>query len=81
MAHYLIRAARRQYFGIIALALVLAAGVDAKTGGNLILGSLNTANETTTLRNTAEGPALALAVKRGQPPLSVSSGVVISTLR
>lgn len=80
MLSHLVIAVRRQYFGIIALALVLAAGADAATGGNLVLGRLNTAGTTTTLRNTADGPALALTVKQGQPPLSVSNGVEVPRL-
>ncbi len=59
---------------------MLAAGVDARTGGSLILGSKNSAGNITTLRNTGSGPALALMVKQGQPPLSVSSGVVVPRL-
>jgi len=78
--NYLVLAVRRQYFGVIALALVLAAGADAATGGNFVLGRLNTAGNTTSLRNTATGPALSLAVKAGQPPLAVNSSVEVARL-
>lgn len=80
MSSYLIAAIRRQYFGILALALVLGAAADAATGGNLVLGRLNTAGTTTTLRNTSDGPALALTVKQGQPPLAVSNSVEVPRL-
>lgn len=80
MGRSLVLAARRQFLGVIALTLVVAAGVDAKTGGNFILGGLNTASETTTLRNTAQGPALALVAKQDEAPLAVNSGVVVPRL-
>ena len=45
----------------------------AATGGKFILGKSNTANKTTKLKNTGNGPALKLAPKAGKPPLAVTN--------
>lgn len=69
----LVQIAKRQFLGLTALVLVVGGLADAATGGNVILGKVNNANQTTTLDNSGAGPALALQVKKGQPPLAVSS--------
>ncbi len=44
MLEALFRVLRRQFLGALALVLVVVGVADAATGGNFILGSLNTAN-------------------------------------
>ena len=54
-------------------------GAFAATGAPLLLGKSNKAPKTTTLK-TAKGPALSLKTKKGQPPLKVSDGSLVTKL-
>ena len=80
MLQFLFRVARQQYLGLLSLLLVIGGLADAASGGNFILGSLNTANSPSTLQNTKRGAALALKVQQGQPPLAVNSEVLVDNL-
>ena len=71
---------RHQFLGLLALVLVLGGYVDAATGGNFVLGRLNTAGTTSVLRNTGTGAALSLKVASGQQPLEVNSSKVVAGL-
>jgi len=72
-----LRFARHQALALVAIAIAMSSVAYA---ASLQLATTNTANKTTTLRNTGNGPALRLNVKAGQPPLAVSSGKVVPKL-
>jgi len=63
---------------------LLVMGVDAATyaatGSSLVLGHINTANQSTTVKNTGAGPALKIVTKPAAPPLAVSSTKKVSKL-
>lgn len=80
MLAMLTRVVRQQFMGTLALMLVLGGLADAATGGNVVLGRVNSAGQTTTLRNNGNGPALSLKVKDGQPPLDVNSNKLVAGL-
>lgn len=67
----------------LAVGIVLLAALDwaasAATGQSMILGHWNQADQTTTLKNTANGPALDLRAKKG-PALAVHSDNRIKNL-
>lgn len=72
-----LRFARHQALALVAIAIAMSSVAYA---ASLQLATTNTANRTTTLRNTGNGPALRLNVKAGQPPLAVSSDKVVPKL-
>jgi hypothetical protein len=60
--------------GVMALAIGLSGTAVAATGGNFILGGGNSADRTTTLRNTGAGPAFSVRVANpSTAPLSVGT--------
>jgi hypothetical protein len=66
---------------IAAAGLVSVNGVAfATTGHPWILGQGNTANQTTQLARTTNGPAVALHTRPGSPPLAVNSSAVVAHL-
>jgi hypothetical protein len=64
----------------LALSVALGGSAYAATGGTFTLGHANYANKTTSLKNTASGPALKVAAAKGTPPLAVSNGTKIANL-
>ena len=68
----------------LAAAIVLVGGLNvaayAATGGHFLLGRSNTAGKTSVLKNTGNGPALALKAKPGKPALSVNTGKKVTRL-
>ncbi len=74
------RIIRQQFIGIVALALLLVAGVEGATGDAFILGQRNREERTSVMANTGNGAALALRVKAGRPPLRVNSSVLVARL-
>lgn len=63
---------------------LLVMGVDAATyaatGNSLVLGHINTANQSTTVKNTGAGPALKIISRPAAPPLAVSSTKKVAKL-
>src|SRR5262245_50367028 len=57
-----LRLMQHQWFGFLALVLVVGGTVSAKTGDPLKLGFFNTEDKATILKNTGNGPALRLRV-------------------
>jgi hypothetical protein len=75
---------RKRIISVVLAALLLTVGVDmasyAAGGKSLLLGHKNTAKKTTKLKNSGNGPALALKNKAAFPPLSVSSSTKVTKL-
>jgi hypothetical protein len=80
----LVRRALRPALSAVGAAVVLVAGIDlatyAATGKALVLHERNVTSGTTTVENTGPGPALALVTRPSAPPLSVSSGALVTHL-
>ena len=65
----------------LALFIALSGTAYATTGGNFLLGHLNQASATSSLKNTGAGPALRLATQdMTTPPFAVSNGTAITHL-
>lgn len=78
--HAIVRTLRTQWLGALGLLVGVTGVAFGATGQPALLGKLNQANQTTTIQNTLTGPALALKVKPGQPPLVVNSNVQVPGL-
>lgn len=74
----------RSVLSTLAVGLMLVVGLDyvayGATGRSLVIGKINTSSKVTTVKRTKPGPALALKVRPGSAPLSVSSGTRVPRL-
>jgi hypothetical protein len=65
----------------VALFVALGGSTYAATGGTFVLGHANSADHTTSLKNTGGGPALSLVTqKNSTPPLFVSNSTRVANL-
>ncbi len=75
---------RSRFLTVLIAAIVVVGGLNvaayAATGGKFLLGKSNTANRTSTLTKTGNGPALSLKTKASAPPLKVSSSKRVARL-
>lgn len=74
------RIVRTQWIGVLALVVAIGGAGYAATGGPVLLGKVNQANQPTSIRNTGSGPALELKVAEGRAPLTVNSSRLVRGL-